>query len=130
MFKDVLATLGFGVSLWGASTPALEAGWREVRTGSGAAVVAGDRVTIHFLVSTSTQSELANTRKRGLPYSFVVTAEPNDLLSRVCLGMRPGGIRFATVPPGRAFGAAGLVPIIPTNATLELTVNLIQVAGR
>lgn len=129
MFKDALATLGIGVSLWGPA-PALEPGWKDVKVGSGAPVVVGERVLVHFLVVGQTKDELANSRKRGLPYAFVVTSDSNDLLSRIALGMRPGGIRLAPTPPDRAFGAAGLIPIVPPNATLEITLNLIQVAGR
>lgn len=129
MFKDALATLGIGVSLWG-TVPALEPGWRDLRVGNGAPVVVGDRVTVHFLVISQTKDELANSRKRGLPYSFVVSPEPTDLLSRIALGMRAGGSRLAPIPPDRAYGANGLVPIVPQNASLEITLNLISVAGR
>jgi len=129
MFKDALATLGIGVSLWGA-VPTLEPGWRDVRAGTGAPVVVGDRVTVHFLVVSQTKDELANSRKRGLPYTFVVSPEPTDLLSRIALGMRLGGSRLAPIPAERAYGAAGLVPIVPQNANLEITLNLISVAGR
>mgnify|MGYP000935198444 CR=1 FL=1 len=129
MFKDALVTLGIGLSVWG-DVPTLEPGWQELRVGSGNAVAVGDRVTIHFLAATPEGNELANSRKRGLPFTFVVTAEPYDLLSRAAIGMRPGGIRLAAFPPERAFGQTGLVPIVPPNATLHLTVNLIQVAGR
>ncbi|MCC7435301.1 MAG: FKBP-type peptidyl-prolyl cis-trans isomerase [Methanoregulaceae archaeon] len=129
MFKDALVSLGIGLSVW-SNVPALEPGWQELRVGSGNGVVVGDRVTIHFLATTPEGNELANSRKRGLPYTFVVTAEPYDLLSRAAIGMRPGGIRLASFPPERAFGQTGLVPIVPPNATLQLTVNLIQVAGR
>lgn len=129
MFKDALATLGVGVSIFG-GTPTLDAGWREVKVGTGAAVVVGDRVTVHFLVATPAGEELANSRKRGLPFSFVVTAEPNDLLSRVIVGMKSGGTRFASLPPERAFGASGLIPIVPPNATLEVTLSVVSVAGR
>ncbi len=129
MFKDALAAFGVGISVFG-NTPPMDAGWREVKVGTGAPVVVGDRVTVHFLVATPTGEELANSRKRGLPYTLVVTAEPNDLLSRVVVGMRIGGSRFASLPPERAFGAAGLIPIVPPNATLEVTVNVVGVAGR
>lgn len=129
MFKDALVSLGIGISVWG-NVPVLEPGWQELRVGSGAPVVVGERVTVHFLVGTPEGNELANSRKRGLPYTFVVSAEPGDLLSRVVTGMRPGGIRRASIPPDRGYGTPGLVPIVPPNATLELTLNLVQVAGR
>ena len=42
-------------------------------------------------------------------------------------GMRVGDKRKLTVPPQMGYGAAGSRPVIPPNATLQFTVELLDV---
>lgn len=87
----------------------------------------GDRVTIHFQASLLDGRSLADSERRGLPYSFVVGSEPSvrpfDALVR---GMAVGEEKVAEVPEGDAYGAEGVPPIVPPHASLKVRLRLLR----
>lgn len=129
MFKDALATLGMGLGLLGneAPTPFVA---DELLVGTGPAVVLGQRVTVNFLVTDEAGVELANSRKRGLPFSFAYENSDTDLFCRLIGGMRVGGQRRLRVPADLAFGSSGLPPIIPGNVALVVVVTVVKATDR
>ncbi|MCO5297867.1 MAG: FKBP-type peptidyl-prolyl cis-trans isomerase [Fimbriimonadaceae bacterium] len=87
----------------------------------------GDRVTIHFTASLTDGRNLADSERRGLPYTFVVGTEPLvrpfDLLVR---GMAVGEEKVSDVAEEEAFGAGGVPPIVPPHAALKVRIKLLR----
>ena len=101
---------------------------REIVKGSGPAVQVGDLVTVNFEVRTKAGKELAGTVKRGLPYTFVLGAKGQPAMwTQALRGLGEGGERQITVPPGLAFGAAGVPSIVPRGASLTVHVWLVRI---
>jgi|GEM_PF-3637144 len=96
------------------------AGWGEP-------VKDGDVVEIQFVVTKSTGERLADSKKRGLPYTFKIGAAGNDpLLDMVVKGMRVGGVRTGTVEARDAYGPDGMLPAIKPDDSLLVTVTLVR----
>jgi FKBP-type peptidyl-prolyl cis-trans isomerase len=94
--------------------------------GSGEPVKAGEIVTIQFLVKKLSGEDVADSKKRGLPYTFKIGAPGNDrLLDLVVTGMKPGGVRTQTVAAKDAYGPKGAPPVIAPTDTLIVTITLI-----
>jgi FKBP-type peptidyl-prolyl cis-trans isomerase len=129
MFKDALMTLGMGLGMF-ANEPPLAFPAEELITGTGAPVAVGQRVTVNFLVTDESGAELANSRKRGLPFSFLLENSDTDLFCQLVGGMRVGGQRRVRVPSESAFGPAGLPPIVPGNASLVVVVTVVKATDR
>lgn len=95
--------------------------------GSGIPVTTGDLVTVQFVVKKQGGESVADSKKRGLPYSFKLGAPGNDpLLELVVKGMKVGAIRTGSVPAKLAYGTAGAPPAISPKDTLIVTVTLLR----
>lgn len=129
MFKDALATLGLGLALF-ANEPASPFPYEELINGTGSSVAIGQRLTVNFLVTDVAGSELANSKKRGLPYSFRFEHSDSNLFCQLVNGMRVGGQRRVHIPAEAAFGANGLPPIIPGNVDLVVVVTVMKATDR
>ena len=67
---------------------------RDAKVGDGSEAVVCARVRVHMQVWRIDGKMLADTSKRGLPYSFVLGEEGGDeFLNNSVLGMRVGGER-------------------------------------
>lgn len=130
MLKDALATLGLGLGLFGppSQTPGLPT--EELASGTGVMVATGQLVTLHFLIADETGVELANSKKRGLPYTFRFNDGSNDLFCRLLPGMRVGGQRRVHVPFELAYGATGLPPIVPPNQPIVVVLTVLKAGDR
>ncbi len=97
----------------------------ELRPGNGRAIQPGDLVTVHFQVETSEGRELANTRKRGLPYSveFRLT---DSFWSAMLTGMRAGGERKLALPSDLYFGQNGVSGVVPSGTTLLAKIQVVS----
>ncbi len=95
--------------------------------GSGKPIQDGDVVVIHFLVKKASGESVADSKKRGLPYTFKIGAAGNDpLLDLVVKGMRVGGIRTGRMPAKDAYGPSGALPLIAPADILDFTVSAIR----
>jgi FK506-binding nuclear protein len=93
--------------------------------GWGEPVKAGDLVTVQFVVRRGSVN-LADSKRRGLPYTFRVGAKGNDpLLDVVVRGMKVGITRTASVAAVAVYGAHGVPPLISGKDDLSVTINLI-----
>ena len=100
----------------------------DVVTGSG--TIASDlrEVDVHYTGMLEDRSIFDSSARRGRPIRFVLGR------GRVIrgwelgiLGMRQGGRRVLIVPPDMAYGATGMPPDIPANATLIFDIRLVGV---
>jgi FKBP-type peptidyl-prolyl cis-trans isomerase len=101
----------------------------DVKVGTGPAVKSGDLVTVHYVGTLPGGKEFDSSRPRGQPFTVPVGA------GRVIrgwdiglIGMQVGGVRRLVIPPEEGYGAKGVPPVIPPNATLRFEVELLQVA--
>lgn len=137
MQGDIVTALGVGLSILGSPqteptvlplpgqslTPGLSI--TEVRSGNGRAIQPGDLVTVHFQVETSEGKELANTRKRGLPYSIEFRVS-DPFWAAMLTGMRAGGERRLAMPSGLYFGENGVPGVIPSGSTLLAKIQVVS----
>jgi peptidylprolyl isomerase len=101
----------------------------EIVLGTGQHAAPGFLVTVHFIVRDSAGREVANSERRGLPYTFEQGARGNDFWSRLAAGMRTGGERLVKLPAELAFGSGGVPPIAPPGS-LEIRVKTLRVAPK
>jgi FKBP-type peptidyl-prolyl cis-trans isomerase len=101
----------------------------DLTVGTGATVAVGDSVTVDYtgtlLNGTQFDSSVGKT-----PISFRVgSGQLIPGFEQGMVGMKVGGRRRLTIPPGLAYGVAGSGPI-PPNSTIRFVVDLISIAGK
>lgn len=104
--------------------------YRDLQPGSGPAVTQGDVAEIHFIIwldeNGARGRQIASTRERGRPLSFVVgTDRVMEGWNQGVIGMRVGGRRLLMIPPDLAFGDRAVEDVIPPRAFLIMIVELI-----
>ncbi len=96
----------------------------DLRVGQGKLVEDGDKVTIQYRVWDPNKKELANSMKRGMPYTLVFGGRNSDPLVSVTLaGMHVGGSRYTVLPAEQLPGGIG--SIVPANTDLTIWVHVI-----
>lgn len=97
--------------------------------GTGAEAQNGMTVTVNYVGTLDNGSKFDSSYDRKQPFSFILGAgqviQGWDL---GVLGMRVGGKRTLSIPPELGYGAAGHPPVIPQNATLHFTIELLSVS--
>jgi FKBP-type peptidyl-prolyl cis-trans isomerase FkpA len=107
----------------------------DLKVGSGAAVTNGQAVTIRYTIWLADGTWVDSSDDRKQPFTFNTGAGAVIKgLDQGVMGMRVGGIRWLTIPPGLAYGATEERPPtggpgIPPNSTLLMLVNLISTAA-
>jgi FKBP-type peptidyl-prolyl cis-trans isomerase len=102
----------------------------DLVVGTGPAAASGDTITVHYVGRLSDGTRFDSSYDRGQPFTFrlgtgaVITGWDQGLV-----GMRVGGKRRLTIPPGLGYGSRAVGPI-PANSTLIFEVDLISIAGR
>jgi FKBP-type peptidyl-prolyl cis-trans isomerase FkpA len=100
----------------------------ELVVGTGAAAERGKTVVVHYTGWLTDQTKFDSSHDRGQPFSFVLGAGAVIRgWDQGVQGMKVGGRRRLTIPPDMAYGAAGVPPVIPANATLVFEVELLEV---
>ena len=127
MLKDVLISLGVGLGMFGGMSPGPSVPHVEMTTGTGQEVVVGQRLTVHLQVSDSTGKEYANTKKRGLPYSFKYDEASTDPVCQWIAGMKVGGQRRLSLGPDSSVAFA---QIVPSNTPLLVVVTVLRASDR
>lgn len=87
----------------------------------------GDRVTLDYVARVKDGEVVDSSLERGQPAVFVLGNGEMPLvgLDRGVIGMRLGGRRRILAPPGLAFGEAGVPGLVPPDATIDFTVELV-----
>jgi len=101
----------------------------DLTVGTGATVVTGDVVTVNY-TGTLLDGTQFDTSIGKTPLTFRVGA--GSVISgfdQGMLGMKVGGKRRLTIPPGLAYGASGSGPI-PPNSTIRFEIDLLSIAGK
>ena len=109
------------------STPITELVKQDAQTGSGTEAAAGQRVTVHYtgwLYDESTADrkgrKFDSSRDRNEPFTFRLGAgEVIRGWDEGVAGMKIGGQRTLTIPPGLGYGARGAGGVIPPNAGIR-----------
>jgi hypothetical protein len=99
----------------------------DIKLGSGAEVVNGDTVEVHYVGTLQNGQEFDSSRKRGESFTFTVgDGMVIDGWEKGLLGMKVGGQRILVVPPNMGYGERGIGPI-PGNATLVFSIELLSI---
>lgn len=94
--------------------------------GSGAAACVGQTVTVHYTGWLTDGRKFDSSKDRSDPFEFplggrqVIAGWDEGIV-----GMKVGGTRTLTIPPGLGYGARGAGGVIPPNATLVFEVELL-----
>lgn len=101
---------------------------QDLVVGTGAEAKAGSQVTVNYVGMLPDGTVFDASAKHGQPFSFTLGA--GQVIKGWDLGvagMKVGGKRQLIIPPQDGYGAQGAGGVIPPNATLFFTVELLDV---
>lgn len=103
-------------------------GIQIVKRGSGPAAQVGSTVTVHYVGTLEDGTKFDSSIDRGQPFSFTL-GEGRVIAGweQGVLGMQVGEQRNLNIPAELGYGAAGAGGVIPPNATLLFTVELLDI---
>jgi FKBP-type peptidyl-prolyl cis-trans isomerase len=100
----------------------------DVLVGKGEVAKAGDKVRVHYTGTLTDGKEFDSSRKRNQPIEFVLgQGRVIKGWDQGVAGMKVGGKRKLTIPPGLGYGLRGSPPVIPPNSTLLFDVELVEI---
>jgi FKBP-type peptidyl-prolyl cis-trans isomerase len=102
----------------------------DLVVGTGAVAATGDTLTVNYIGRLQNGTVFDDSYARGQAFTFRLGA--GQVIRGWDLGlpgMRAGGKRRLTIPPGLAYGSSGNGPI-PPNATIVFDVELMSIAGK
>ena len=98
-------------------------------TGDGDEAVAGKTVEVHYTGWLTDGSQFDSSHDRNQTFSFKLGAGMViQGWDQGVVGMKVGGTRKLTIPPGLGYGERGAGGVIPPGATLIFKVELISVS--
>ena len=98
-------------------------------TGEGDEAVPGMTVEVHYTGWLTDGEKFDSSHDRNETFKFKLGAgQVIQGWDQGVAGMKVGGARKLTIPPGMGYGAAGAGGVIPPNATLIFKVELISVS--
>ena len=101
---------------------------KDIIVGSGAEAKKGNTVTVNYVGTLDNGNKFDSSYDRNEPFTFNLGA--GDVIKGWDLGvagMKVGGKRELIIPFELGYGKDGRPPVIPPNATLHFTVELLAV---
>ena len=100
----------------------------DLVVGTGDVASAGQKVTVHYTGWLTNGTKFDSSKDRGDPFVFNLgRGQVIKGWDQGVQGMKVGGKRKLTIPPGMAYGSRGAGGVIPPNATLVFEVELLGV---
>lgn len=100
--------------------------FRDVVVGSGAGAAPGDTASVDYVLSLEDGTVVDDSNEHGRPLEFVLgSGRVIPGLEEGVSSMRVGGMRDLIIPPELGYGDRGVGGVIPPNATLLMTVELV-----
>jgi FKBP-type peptidyl-prolyl cis-trans isomerase len=97
--------------------------------GTGAVAAVGDQVTVNYVGTLDNGTKFDSSYDRNQPFSFVLgVGQVIRGWDQGVVGMKVGGKRELVIPADLGYGATGAGSVIPPNATLHFTVELLAVS--
>lgn len=88
----------------------------------------GDTVSCHYTGKLADGKVFDSSRTRNEPFPFTIgTTGLIKGWTEGVIGMRVGQKRTLIIPPELGYGAAGMPPTIPENATLTFEIEVLQI---
>lgn len=101
---------------------------QDLKIGEGPTAQAGDTLVVHYTGRLANGSKFDSSLDRGEPFTFVLGEdEVIEGWDKGLASMRVGGKRRLIVPPQLAYGERGYPGRIPPKATIEFTVELLEI---
>jgi len=102
---------------------------KDLIPGTGPAAKVGDPITVNYIgVDFANGKPFDNSYDRGQPFPFQLGGgQVIPGWDRGLVGMKVGGRRELTIPPGLAYGPQGQPPTIKPNETLVFVVDLLSI---
>ena len=100
----------------------------DIKVGEGEEVKAGDHVVMHYTGWLTDGTKFDSSHDRNQPFDVAIGA--GYVIKGWDMGvpgMKVGGKRKLTIPPELGYGAYGVDPVIPGNATLIFEVELLKI---
>ncbi len=100
----------------------------DIKVGEGAEAVAGKQVTVNYEGKLMDGTKFDSSYDHGQPFAFALGA--GQVIAgwdQGVAGMKVGGKRRLVIPADLAYGARGAGGVIPPNADLDFTVELLDV---
>lgn len=112
----------------------------DLKVGDGPAVLKGASVSVHYSGWLSDGKLFDSSRQRGQPLCAILDPSAQggqgDCTPVIqgwdegVPGMKVGGRRKLIIPPALGYGPQGSPPVIPPNATLVFTVEVVSVVAQ
>lgn len=100
---------------------------KDIVLGTGLEAKMGDTLKVDYLGTLENGTKFDSSYDRKQPIEFILGAGQLIRGWEIgLLGMKVGGKRELTIPPELAYGEEGRPPVIPPDATLKFTIELLD----
>ncbi len=102
--------------------------YKDVKEGTGATPKKGQTVVVHYTGTLDDGTKFDSSVDRGQPFDFMIgVGQVIQGWDEGVATMKVGGKRALKIPSDLAYGTRGAGGLIPPNATLHFTVELLEV---